>query len=385
MGNYSGPPFDLGEFAYSSDKMKRSCRQVPVRSKDQPPSAMLELISHVVRISARRDRTEINSAMVDALVDLFRPQRLTIYRCYSGKRKTVVFACAGHGPNGPFLRNAYLPDHRFCQTVDQDPLLNRCRKELSAVFEALDEQTHRIVFPVIRRGEPLYFIDLELRDDFSADQRVSLMGLIEYFGNHIALLDYGEADALTGLSSRKTFDKHLFELLGKAASDELLGLSQQRRRGGNDQGNHWLAVCDIDHFKRVNDEFGHLIGDEVLIMMSQVLRQSFRFDDQLFRFGGEEFIALLQPTDPASAMATLERFRNNVETTPFSRVGHVTVSVGFSRLLPHDTPTDVIDRADEALYYAKRNGRNRVESYEELVAEGKLFAKEISKGEVELF
>ena len=69
----------------------------------------------------------------------------------------------------------------------------------------------------------------------------------------------------------------------------------------------------------------------------------------------------------------------------FSRVGHVTVSVGFSRLLPNDTPTDVIDRADEALYYAKHNGRNRVDCYESLIESGALKAKEIVKGEVELF
>ncbi len=85
------------------------------------------------------------------------------------------------------------------------------------------------------------------------------------------------------------------------------------------------------------------------------------------------------------AAVTLERFRKAIETQIFSRVGHVTVSIGFSALLPNDTPTDAIDRADEALYYAKRNGRNRVECYEKLVAEGKLAAKEVAKGEVELF
>jgi len=349
---------------------------------------MLELISHVVKISARRDRTEINSAMVDTLLSLFNPQRLTIYRCYNGKRKTVVFACAGLGPHGQFLRNAYLPDHNHCRQIESDPLLNRGRKEMSAVLDLLEDGSHRIVFPVIRLDEPIYLIDLTLSDEFSADHRVALMGLIEYFGNHIALLDYGEADTLTGLSSRKTFDKHLFELLGKAATDEMLGdqnEKHQRRRGGSGNTSHWLAVCDIDHFKQVNDNFGHLIGDEVLIMLAQVMRHSFRFDDQLFRFGGEEFIALLQPTDQESALATLERFRANVEKQVFSRVGYATISIGFSHLLPHDTPTDVIDRADEALYYAKRNGRNRVECYETLVANKQLSAKEIAKGEVELF
>ena len=349
---------------------------------------MLDLISHVVKISARRDRTEINSAMVDALVALFSPSRLTIHRCYTGKNKTIVFACAGYGSQGPFLRNAYLPDRHYCQSIERDPLLNRCRKEMSAVLEVQHDNSHRIIFPVIRLDEPAYLIDLTLPDEFSADQRVALMGLIEYFGNHIALLDYGEADTLTGLESRKTFDKHLFELLGKATTDELLrnGNGPRRRRGMEEHdSSHWLAVCDIDHFKRINDNFGHLIGDEVLIMLGQVMRHSFRFDDQLFRFGGEEFVALLQPTNQESAQATLERFRSDVEFQVFSRVGNVTISIGFSRLMTNDTPTDVIDRADEALYYAKRSGRNRVECYETLVGNGQLATKEIAKGEIELF
>lgn len=347
---------------------------------------MLSLINHVLRISARRDRTEINSAMVDALMELFAPRRLTIYRCYTSKHKTVVFACAGYGTQGQYLRNAYLPEPRFCQNIERDPLLQQCRREASAVLDYLDDGAHRVVFPVMRQEEPIYFVDLVMSEDFSADLRVTLMGLIEYFGNHIGLLDYGEADTLTGLYSRKTFDKHLYELLGQAASDAMVGNTpRQARRNQQPDSSHWLAVCDIDHFKRINDTHGHLIGDEVLIMMSQVMRQSFRFDDQLFRFGGEEFIALLQPTNRQSAAATLERFRHDVEQTVFSRIGHVTVSIGFSRLLLSDTPSDVIERADEALYYVKRNGRNQVACYEQLIEDGRLAAREIAKGEVELF
>lgn len=346
---------------------------------------MLDLINHVVRISAKRDRTEINAAMVDALMDLFAPQKLVIYRCYAGKRKTVIFPCAGYGPEGKFLRNAYLPEQRLCKPIDRDPLIKRCQKELSAVMKCNDNGSHRIIFPVLRRDEAIYFIELELSDDFSPDQRIALIGLIEYFGNHITLLDYGETDTLTGLLSRKTFDKHLFELLGQASADDKSINPNYARRTLSPDGNHWLAVCDVDHFKQINDNFGHLIGDEVLIMLSQVMRHSFRFDDQLFRFGGEEFVALLQPTNRERALATLERFRTDVEKMVFSRVGHVTVSIGFSQLLTNDTPTDVIDRADEALYYAKRSGRNRVENYEQLIAEQKLTARDIAKGEVELF
>lgn len=349
---------------------------------------MLDLISHVVEISSHRDRTEINAAMVDTLMDLFSPQQLCIYRCYANKKKTVVFACAGYGPNGRFVRNAYLPDRTYCIDIERNPLFNRCRKEMSAVIDFTDDGLHRIVFPVIRLDAPVYLIELTLSDEFSADQRIALMGLIEYFGNHISLLDYGETDTLTDLSSRKTFDKHLFELLGKASHDDLKISSKDspaRRQCEQESSNHWLAICDIDHFKQVNDTYGHLIGDEVLIMLAQLMRQSFRFDDQLFRFGGEEFIALLQPANMASALATLERFRTNVEAEIFSRVGHVTISIGFSRLLPNDTPTDVIDRADEALYFAKQHGRNQLANYETLVSTGELIAKDIAKGEVELF
>jgi diguanylate cyclase (GGDEF)-like protein len=350
---------------------------------------MIELIHHVVRISARRDRTEINSAMVDAMEDLFHPHALTIHRCYPGSRKMMVFACAGINAEGPFVHNAYLPDHRYCQQIDHVPLLNRCRKEMSIVLDVLDDGSHRLVFPVIMLNAPIYMIDITLPEDFSADRRVALMGLTEYFGNHIALLDYGEADTLTGLASRKTFDKHLFELLGKSAADNAsdgLDAAHPLRRSGEGSGSqHWLAVCDIDHFKSVNDGFGHLIGDEVLIMLGQVMRQSFRFDDQLFRFGGEEFVVVLQPATAESAKNTLERFRAEVESTVFSRVGHVTISIGFSQLRPNDTPTDVIDRADEALYYAKQHGRNRVDNYEDLIASGELVAKEVAGGEVELF
>ncbi|MDR0775533.1 MAG: GGDEF domain-containing protein [Azonexus sp.] len=351
---------------------------------------MLDLITHVVKISAHRDRTEINSAMVDALNRLFQPRQTTIYRCYTGRNKAVFFPCAGIGPNGAFLRNAYLPDRQFCHGIDQDRLLQRCRAESSVVLERRDDGSHRIVFPIIRREEPSYMIDLVLHDEFSADQRAALMGLIEYFNNHIALLDYGEGDSLTGLLSRKTFDKHLFELLGQAANDERLGgngngSEPRRRRGRSDAASHWLAVCDIDHFKQVNDNFGHLIGDEVLILVAQVMRRSFRFDDQLFRFGGEEFVALLQPTDAISAQATLERFRSQIASQVFSRIGHITISIGFSHLQPHDTPADAIDRADEALYFAKRHGRNRIACRDDLVANRQLPERERIRGEIELF
>ncbi len=339
---------------------------------------MLQLIEHIIRISSKRDRTEINSTLVDAMRDMFDPSALTVYRCYPCAQDTIVFACAGLGPAGQFSYNAYLPERRHCHPIDHDPLLQRCQKERVIVREMLADGADRLVFPVIWQAQLIYLIDISLPIDFSADRRVLLMGLVEYFGHHISLLDYGEADTLTGLASRKTFDKHLFEVLGKAADDMALShLAGPGRRRGATNNIHWLAVCDIDYFKHINDTWGHLAGDAVLVKFGQLMRDSFRYDDQLFRFGGEEFIAVLQPTSQANAERAFERFRQAVERHVFAEAGRVTVSIGICHLQPQDTPTAIIDRADAALYWAKQNGRNRVACYDTLVASGQLAAKPV--------
>lgn len=336
---------------------------------------MLQLIEHIIQISSKRDRTEVNSALVDTMEDLFAPHAFAIYRCFPGTKETIVFRCAGRDATGRFSHNAYLPDRRFCQPIEHDPLLLRSQTRRSLVLERLADGSDRLVFPVVAQNQPIYLIDIVLPADFPAGRRGLLMGLVEYFGHHLALLDYGEADTLTGLANRKTFEKHLFEVLGRATDDAgPAGASRQRRRRHRAE-NHWLGVCDIDHFKRVNDSHGHLAGDSALVSFSRLMRESFRYDDQLFRFGGEEFIAVLQPADRGDVQEVFERFRRAVEAHDFAGVGRITVSIGYCQLLPHDTPPAIIDRADAALYWAKQNGRNRVACYDPLVHGGQLPGK----------
>lgn len=346
------------------------------RLSPHSPAAMLQLIQHIIRIAARHDRSEVNSALVDAMRDIFGIAAVTVYRCYPASRHTIVFACAGLEPAGPFSHNAYLPERRYCQPIDHDPMLQQCQKQGALVGATLPDGTDRLVFPVIRQAQLIYLIDVSLPVGFAAEQRVLLLGLVEYFGHHISLLDYSEADTLTGLANRKTFDRRLFEILGKAADDEAVRhLAGPGRRHGANGENHWLAVCDIDHFKRINDIWGHLSGDTVLVKFAQLMRESFRYDDHLFRFGGEEFITVLQPATRANAIRACERFRCAVERHVFPDAGQVTVSIGICQFKQDDTPTSVIDRADAALYWAKQNGRNRVACYDNLVISGELEAR----------
>lgn len=181
---------------------------------------MLQLVQHIIRIAARHDRTEVNSALVEAMRDIFGISGVTVYRCYPVTGNTIVFACAGLGSAGPFAHNAYLPERRYCHPIDHDLMLQQCQKQGAPVGATLPDGTDRLVFPVIRQEQLIYLIDVSLPVDLPAEQRVLLMGLIEYFGHHISLLDFSEADTLTGLANRKTFDRRLFEILGKAADDQ---------------------------------------------------------------------------------------------------------------------------------------------------------------------
>lgn len=347
---------------------------------------MLQLLGHIMRISSRRDRTEINAELVEALRDLCDPNRLAIHRCYINTSRAIAHNCAGIDSQGVYLRNAYLPGQSDCFPIEKDPLLLRCLQQLNYQLEKPAPELLRMVVPITRDKKLLYLIDILLSSNFGTEQRLLLMGLTEFFAQHIALLDYGETDTLTELANRKTFDKHLFEVLGRATQDaESNHNPHHRRNAREDKMLYWLAVCDLDKFKSINDTHGHLIGDEVLVMLAQLMRRSFRLADQLFRFGGEEFVVVLQPTCSADAFGVFERFRADVESFEFSRVGRVTISIGFTQLAPNDSPSEVIERADEALYFAKQHGRNQVALYETLIATGSIQPKMIDHGDIVLF
>lgn len=158
-------------------------------------------------------------------------------------------------------------------------------------------------------------------------------------------------DGLTGLYNRRYFERHLATLVEQAA-DRGRPLS--------------LLILDIDHFKAINDSFGHAAGDAVLVEFSRRLRGAVRGIDLACRYGGEEFVVAMPDTDSALAYLVGERLRLKICSEPFVIApdvdpATVTVSVGVSSMeSPEDTPKVLVERADVALYQAKRTGRNRV-------------------------
>jgi diguanylate cyclase (GGDEF)-like protein len=234
-------------------------------------------------------------------------------------------------------------------------------------------------FPIGNEVDTQGVLELHLDQPLAQDQLVLVAGILRVFRNFQGLLDYSERDTLTGLLNRKTFDEAFLRLTRVQPAAEPEG---QRRV--QVAGTTWLVVVDIDHFKRVNDHHGHLIGDEVLLLVARLMRSSLRYSDQLYRFGGEEFVVMLRCGTPADAGIALERLRANIEAYSFPQVGRITVSLGYTDVRPADTPAAAFGRADKAVYHVKANGRNQVAYHADLVASGRLADDSLS-GDIDLF
>ncbi len=187
--------------------------------------------------------------------------------------------------------------------------------------------------------------------------------LARLYRNFTAMIRDSEQDRLTGLKNRRSFDSYLARVTEAAlvAPDQVPRDSARARSG---PVSWWLALFDIDHFKRINDRFGHLYGDEVLLLIAQMVSTLFRGEDRCFRYGGEEFAVILTRSDRDGVMTAMERLRQTISTHVFPQVGQVTVSVGCAPIEAGTSMVDVIERADRALYQAKNAGRNRVVFYE---------------------
>ena len=200
--------------------------------------------------------------------------------------------------------------------------------------------------------------------------------LLSAYNHQVHLLRNKDTDSLTGLFNRQSFDSKLAKLHANLDSEN---------RSDDEPSHFCFALIDIDFFKKVNDKYGHVYGDEVLLLFSNLMKETFRDADMLFRYGGEEFAVLLHNISLEQANSVLNRFRTNIENFNFPMDNKVTASIGsceFSNQVPLSV---IVGRADKALYYSKENGRNLVSSFEKLLANNQIKDIIIDEGDIELF
>jgi diguanylate cyclase (GGDEF)-like protein len=344
---------------------------------------MTHVVEHLAALTAFRDRDVLDVSLVGVLRDLLQPLRVAIYRHVGegDERRWLTRANLGAGDLAA-AADPLWADPATLAPLPAYPDRQACLLKGQEVIVA--GEPSRSHFPLATDSDVVGVLEIESRQALAPDQRQLVGSILRVFRNFQDLLDYSERDTLTGLLNRKTFDDAFMRHAVAPPPDVSAAPSPGAARRQAVATGAWLGIIDIDHFKHVNDHHGHLIGDEVLLLLARLMRGSFRVSDRLYRFGGEEFAVLMRCAGAGAAAGVFERLRRNVEHFDFPRVGHITVSVGFTELSDADTPTSAFERADKAIYFAKEHGRNQVISHADLVAAGEIVS-ELRGGGTEFF
>ncbi len=198
---------------------------------------------------------------------------------------------------------------------------------------------------------PVLYVEVDLLEFMSILTTIFMTSIFGFFfsksvmDQHQQLSNLATRDSLTNTGNRRALDEKLEELT-----------TVQARRTSSIS----LILLDLDHFKSINDEFGHMIGDQVLIRVVEIIKGRIRLTDTLYRFGGEEFVIVPLELTLALTKKLAEQLRILVENNVLVPENPVTISLGVAEYRQGETSEQWLRRADEALYQAKRTGRNKV-------------------------
>lgn len=323
------------------------------------------LLETIVALTEQRDQHSLELSLFAALREMLRPER------------GVLLDLPASGP-----ARAVLPS-RGEDTVLPEPVIVQARAMEVNTFAQVagEDMVYRLSLLDAGKDGGRRILVVGMHDWNEVSERL-LVGMVRVYQNFMKLMSDSEKDTLTGLHNRRKLESYLASRLA-ARLHERRESDKRRTDTAPDKG-EYLAVLDLDRFKRINDTWGHLIGDEVLLTFANILRASLRENDRAFRYGGEEFIVILDDVSAAEAAMVLERLRGNVESHDFPQVGRVTVSIGYTPIDSQGLPTHFIEEADKALYYAKEHGRNQVRDYRALRLEGAVQDSH-HDGSIELF
>lgn len=231
---------------------------------------------------------------------------------------------------------------------DYEPVMQNMRDHLSGKSKAYEVE-YRIRH---KDGHYLWYYDRGTVTKRDEDGKpLVLQGIVfdisESKKIEAELILLSERDALTQAYNRRL-------LFGKI--DELMELKAHEKKPFS------LIMFDIDHFKKINDRYGHLIGDDVLKLLVKLIIDDKRSSDLIYRYGGEEFFLVLPGTDLAGANKAAQRLHQLISKLVIPKVGHITVSMGVVEYQTQESIDDVIKRADDLMYQAKKAGRNQIKS-----------------------
>jgi diguanylate cyclase (GGDEF)-like protein len=330
------------------------------------------LLDQLVSLTGIRDLELLEVSLLKTLNGFIHPTGLSLYKVSNrGElRSQVVFGaekCLVIRENFevfPELMGVFREHHAADKGNIQIPVENGILTVMTVI-----ESRSTTTYLVVHGGDAMNDSDGRMID-----------GMLQIYRNFCLLLQESQTDSLTGLANRKTFDEcfsRVYELQPFDSGECPVEVDQRKPQN---LSTYWIAMIDIDHFKSVNDRFGHLYGDEVLILLAHLLKNALRNDDLVFRFGGEEFVLMIRCQGREEAAGLLERLRKSVEKQVIPQVGQVTISMGATEMVRNTFAGTLLDYADKALYYSKQNGRNRLTFFEDMVSGG-LATREVAPSE----
>ena len=297
----------------------------------------LEDLSFVVLAALERDRGEFHQYLLQLNQRLATAtQVLQASKNHQNERRNADATL-----NQTVRGNIEAMQQRVAAATHLDELKSEVTSRLESVVVAMD--THKVSEQQRQVAMEQYLTVLEQRIRDMEEQSVAMeQQMVEQ--RRLALVDL-----LTQLPNRSAYEERL---------------EYEVERWVRYQRPLVLAICDIDHFKTINDNFGHLAGDKVLRILARTLRARLRKTDFIARFGGEEFVVLMPETSPEEALHALEMVREAVANCPFhfrDKPLKITMSAGIASFIQGDDATAVFERADRAMYRAKDAGRDRCE------------------------
>jgi len=336
-----------------------------------------EYYQAIVQLTAQCNQQQLIKEMASSLIDLGLAEQVEYYEFYDAEGNALPEITEAALP-AFVIRNVLDDTDNGKPICDFPQIMEATLTQKALGFESASGVSvcNNMLLPVTERNQVVGLILLK-GHCISSKNRQYIDFFLQVFSNLISLVWSKERDVLTGLFNRLAFEQRFLNVLKFSVDSQ--------REDSVISGTACLALFDIDHFKLVNDQWGHLIGDEVLLHFSQLMSRSFRYYDLTCRYGGEEFAVALRGVDLATAMLALERFRKVVEEYDFPKIGQKTISIGVSEIRPPELLTSAIERADIALYCAKEHGRNQVCAFERIKNIDEIEIATHDEGEIELF
>lgn len=360
-------------------------------------SAMPTLTEHIIKLTDHRDRELLELTLAKALIDLLRIDRVVIARVVSeeGIRRWLEVASLDVRGGGKVADPLRVDFHTLRELGDERDRLRCLQGNALVEYAWAGEEGPRISYLPLFAGDSDSdegVVEVHAGLPLSEGQLQVVEDLVHVFRNMYKLLAYSDRDALTGLLNRKALDDTFYSAVLEEMDHGLEGetgvleasvlpVAERRHRV---PPNYWLGTVTVDNYGLITDKCGHLIAEEVLLLVARIMNNTFRTYDRIYRLGGEEFVVLMHCPDEALVLAAFERFRVNMEKFNFPQIGRITACAGFTRVTAEDSPNTTLERAERAVDFAQRNGRNQVHSHDELVRKG-LFGDTLKIGAVDLF